>query len=223
MRLLLPFLILAGLATNAPGQEYPPRAGKFGISVKAGPAIPVAPFSDTFGIGFTGFVDVPYNLTENLQIYLGTGFSRFNIDNGKLAEELPGETVTSNVDAPYLVIPVVLGINYSYRYKSFWPYFTVSIGIYFQKLESSGSVTTNGLMAPLLSHEQTWSQDAFAVGLGSLIPLGNEGWAVDLNAKYNAVVNDAGVVLITTSPSNSFSTRAVRYVSVLGGLSYTFR
>lgn len=228
MKIFLPLLLLAGLATSAQGQEegdFPQKQGRIGISVKAGPAFPLVDFSDLFKTGFTGFVDVPYNLMEDLQVYLGIGFSHFTIDNSKLTNHLreQGENTTANIDGPYQLIPLVLGFNYSYRYPHFWPYFTLSLGMYFQKLETSGSLTTDGVTTPVVSNTQTWSQDAFAVGIGSLIPLGNEGWAIDLNAKYNTVVDYKGRVLITTTGGGNIGSRAIRYVNLLGGLSYTFR
>jgi len=201
------------------------KQGRFGVSVKAGPAFPVGEFADLFKAGFTGFIDVPYNLTEEFQVYLGLGYSSFNVDNGEVGKELAeqGLNGTANLDAPYHVIPFVLGINYSYRYKGYWPYFTISFGMYFQTLETSGTLTIDGVTTPVTPNSQSWSQGAFAVGIGSLIPLGDEGWAIDVNAKFNSVVDYEGRVLIATSGGNDISTRAIRYVSVLGGLSYTFR
>jgi hypothetical protein len=228
MKIFLPLLLLAGLATGAHGQDegdVSPKQGRIGISVKAGPSFPLVDFSDLFTTGFTGFVDVPYNLTEDLQVYLGLGFSHFTLDNAKLTNHLKelGENTTANIDAPYQLIPLVLGLNYSYRYPHLWPYFTMSLGMYFHKLETSGSLTTNGVTTPVASNTQTWSQDAFAVGIGSLIPIGNEGWAIDVNAKYNTVVDYKGRVLITTTGGSNIGSQAIRYVSLLGGLSYTFR
>jgi len=168
---------------------------------------------------------VPYNLSEDYQVYLGLGFCHFNVDNSKLSSKLRelGEDVTANIEAPYRVIPVVVGLNISSRYKHFWPYFTVSLGMYFQTLETSGSLTINGVPTPIAPETQTWSQGAFAVGIGSLIPLGNEEWAIDVSAKFNSVVDYQGRVLIATSGGNNVITRAIRFVSLLAGLSYTFR
>ena len=227
MKIFLPLLFLSIFATTALSQyvgDSPSKQGKFGLSAKAGPAFPSGEFADLFKVGFTGFVEVPYNLTETFHLYVGLGYSHFNVDNTKLSAKVQEQgTVTTNVDAPYRVIPVVFGFNYSYRYKNIWPYFTMSIGMYFQKLEASGSATINGVQTTVGPTTQTWSQGAFAIGLGSLIPLGNEGWAIDLNAKFNSVIDEEGRVLITTSGGNDVTTRAIRYVSVLGGLSYTFR
>jgi hypothetical protein len=130
--------------------------------------------------------------------------------------------VTTNIEAPYQVVPVVLGINVAYRYPHIWPYFTLSVGAYYQTLESSGSYTIDGVTTAV-SKTQSWVQGAYSVGLGSLIPLGDEGWAIDLNAKFNAVIDYEGRVLVTTPDGTDVSTRAIRYASVLAGLSYTFR
>ena len=228
MKIIISLLFVSMVTTCASaqyGDMMVRKQGRFGVSVKAGPAFPVGEFADLFKPGFTGFIDVPYNLAEEFQVYLGLGYSSFNVDNGKVSGELaePGSNATANLDAPYRVIPIVLGINYSYRYKNFWPYFTISAGLYFQTLETSGTVTINGVTTPVTPNSQSWSQGAFAVGIGTLIPLGDEGWAIDLNAKFNSVVDYEGRVLVTTSGGNDISTRAIRFISALGGLSYTFR
>jgi hypothetical protein len=228
MKILLPLLLLSILPASALsqyGDDFVRKEGKFGLSVMAGPAFPSGEFADLFKSGFTGFVAVPYNITEEFQVYVGLGYSHFNAQNEKLSAKLQeqGETATADIDAPYSVIPAVLGLNYSYRYKNFWPYFTMSLGLYFQRLQTSGSVTINGVPTSVEPKVQTWSQGAFAVGIGSLIPLGNESWAIDINAKFNSVVDYQERVLVTTTGGNGVSTRAIRYISILGGLSYTFR
>ena len=227
MKIFLPLLLLSILPATAlsqSGDDFVRKEGKFGLSVKAGPAIPSGEFSDLFKAGFTGLVDVPFNITEEFQVYVGLGYSHFNADNEKLSAKLKeqGEAATADVDAPYRVIPAVLGFNYLYRYKNFWPYFTMSLGLYFQRLETSGSVIINGVPTSVEPKIQTWSQGAFAVGIGSLIPLGNESWAIDINAKFNSVVDYQERVLVTTTGGNKLSTRAIRFISILGGLSYTF-
>lgn len=203
---------------------YGQEVKKFGISVKAGPAFPNGDFANLFGTGFTGFVEVPYAIARGFCIYAGVGVSKFSVDNSKLSNELgtEGVNLTTNVDAPYLLIPIVLGINVSYKYAHVWPYFTFSGGIYLQTLKTSGSYTANGVVTTLPSRTESWTQGAYSVGLGTLIPLGDEGWAVDLNAKFNSVIDYEGRVIITPPSGESVSTRAIKYVSVLAGLSYTF-
>jgi opacity protein-like surface antigen len=223
--LLLVTVMLAADALGQHGNVIGRDERKFGISVKAGPAIPQGEFADLFSTGFTGFVEVPYNIAKGFSVYLGVGLSRFRADNDKLANELKqeGQTLTTNVDAPYWVLPVVLGLNVSYRYANIWPYFTFSGGAYIQRLETSGSFTTNGTVTSLEPKTQTWTQSAYAVGLGAFIPLGDEGWAIDLNAKFNSVLDDEGIVIVTPPSGDSETTRAIRYVSIMAGLSYTFR
>jgi hypothetical protein len=228
MKTFLLLLLPTILATTALGQyegDSPAKQGKLGISVKAGPAFPLGEFADLFKTGFSGLVYVPYNLSKEFQVYLGLGYCQFNVDNSKLNDKLREQVngVTADIDAPYRVIPLVLGLNISYRYPHFWPYFTVSLGMYFQKLETSGSLTINGIPTPIEPETQNWSQGAFAVGIGSLIPLGNGEWAIDVSAKFNSVVDYEGRVPIATGGGNSVTTRAIRFVSLLAGLSYTFR
>ncbi len=220
-------LVTVTLATNALGQygnvnERGQR--KFGISVKGGPAIPQGDFADLFSTGFTGFVEVPYNIAKGFSIYAGVGISHFRADNDKLASALKaqGQSVTSNIDAPYWVLPLVLGINVSYHYAHLWPYFTFSGGVYFQRLETSGSYTSNGVVTALTPTTQNWAQGAYAVGLGTFIPIGDEGWAFDVNAKFNSVIDYEGKVIVTPPSGDNVTTRAIRYVSILAGLSYTF-
>ncbi len=229
MKTYLPLLFIVALSTSAWSQyagEYAMKEGKFGIAVKAGPAFPVGEFKDEFKVGYTGFIEVPYNLSESLHAYAGVGYSHFAVDNAKLSSKLQQQeagTVSTSVTAPYSVIPIVVGLNISYRYESFSPYFTMSAGLYFQRLESSGSFVIDGVTTVVEPKTQTWSQGAFAVGLGTLIPIGNKGWAIDLNAKFNSVVDYDSRVLITPPTGDNVTTRAIRYVGVLAGLSYTFQ
>ncbi len=228
MKTLLSLMLLFVLSATAPaqyGDDYTMKRGKFGLGVKVGPSFPVGEFGDEFKVGYTGVVEVPYNLSENLQLYGHVGYSRFPVDNSKLSSKLTeaqGVTATTNLEAPYSVVSLVLGINYSYRYKTFWPYFTMSAGMYFQRLETSGSYVINNVTTTLTPSTQNWSQGAFAIGLGTLIPIGNEGWAVDLNAKFNSVIDYDQRVLIAPPSGDDVTTRAIRYVSILAGLSYTF-
>ncbi len=227
MKTILMSLITIALTAAALGQQgemYSWDYHKFGLSVKAGPAIPAGDFANEFGTGFTGFVEVPYNLAKGFKIYAGVGLTRFSADNDKLASLIAqeGKSVTSNIDAPYWLFPVVLGLNVSYQYAHIWPYFTFSGGVYFQKLETSGSYTVNGIVTTLSPSTQSWTQGAYSVGLGTFIPIGDEGWAVDLNAKFNSVIDYEGRVIVTQPSGNSVTTRAIKYVSILAGLNYTF-
>ena len=228
MKTILLMLMTTALITDALSQ-YGGVIGsenrKWGISVKAGPAFPEGDFAKLFNTGVTGFVEVPYNIATGVSIYAGVGLSHFKADNSKLGNELAqdGVTLTTNIDAPYWVLPVLIGINVSYRYAHIWPYFTFSGGVYFQKLETSGSYTSNGVTTTVAPTTQNWSQGAYAVGLGTFIPFGTEGWAFDLNAKFNSVLDNEGKVIITPPSGDNVTTRAIRYVSVLAGLSYTFK
>jgi hypothetical protein len=228
MKTYAALLLTALLATPALGQyrdAYSLRDERFGICVKAGAAFPVSEFANLFKPGFAGAAEVSYHFSPRFQVYCGVGFSRFNVDNGGLSNELAkdiNKSVTTDITAPYQVIPVVVGINISYQYPHFWPYFTLSGGVYFQKLESSGSYTADGALTTLEPTTQTWNQSAYSIGLGGYIPIGNDGWAVDVNVKFNSVVDYEGRVLITVPEGDDVSTRAIRYVSALAGLSYTF-
>ncbi len=220
--------LAAVTATAAFGQyadDYTRARGKFSLCVKGGPSFPVTEFANSFKTGFTGFADLSYNVTPDFHLYVGVGFSRFELDNAGFSDEL-GKTypdIQTSVTAPYQVIPVVLGLNISHAYPHFWPYFTLSVGAYFQKLETSGSFVYNGVTTQLTPKTQTWTQSAYAIGLGSLIPIGDAGWAVDVNVKFNSVVDYDGRVLITAPDGSDVSTRAIRYVSALAGLCYTFQ
>ena len=197
---------------------------KWGLSVKAGPAFPNGDFADEFNTGYTAFVEVPYNFARGFKIFAGVGLTHFVADNDKLGKVLAAEgtNLTTNIDAPYTLIPIVIGINVSYQYAHVWPYFTFSGGVYVQKLDVSGSFTSNGVVTTVPSRTDNWTQGAYAVGLGAFIPLGDEGWAVDVNAKFNQIIDYESRVIVTPPSGESVTTRSVKYVSILAGLSYTF-
>jgi hypothetical protein len=223
--LLLMSLILTTITSAQYSHQFSGGLRRFGISVKAGPAFPNGAFADLFGTGYTGFVEVPYYIAKNFSVYAGVGLSHFTADNDKLSNALKaeGQTLTTNIDAPYWVLPLVLGINVSYHYAHIWPYFTFSGGVYFQKLETSGSYTSNGVVTTVAPTTQNWTQGAYAVGLGTYIPIGDEGWAFDVNAKFNSVVDSEGKVIVTPPSGEDVTTRAIQFVSILGGVSYTFK
>jgi hypothetical protein len=223
--LLLTTLVLASSAFGQYGYVVGADQRTFGISIKAGPAFPEGEFADLFSTGYTAFLEVPYTIAKGVSIYAGAGISHFSADNEKLSNTLKaeGQNLTTNIDAPYWVLPLVLGINVSYRYEHIWPYFTFSGGVYFQRLETSGSYASNGTVTTLTPKTQNWSQGAYAVGLGTYIPIGNRGWAFDLNAKFNSVIDNEGKVIIVPPSGDNVTTRAIHYVSILGGVSYTFK
>jgi len=88
-------------------------------------------------------------------------------------------------------------------------------------LKTSGTLTDGGVTTTLTPTTQTWSQGAFGVGLGTMIELGNR-WSLDFDAKFNSVIDYEGRVLIGMSGSENVSTRAIKFASILGGLSYKF-
>jgi hypothetical protein len=84
-------------------------------------------------------------------------------------------------------------------------------------------VTIDNVITALTPKIEKWSQWGYGIGVGGLIPIGDEGWAVDVNAKFNSVIDYDERDLVTTGGGNDISTRAIRYVSALVGLSYTFQ
>ena len=227
MRALAAFAAAALLCAGPARAQAPdaPMGGehKFGIVAKAGVAIPVGEFADLFTPGFAGYLEFPYDLGPTMQVFAAVGYTRFTVDNGKLADELKvaGIAGTASLDAPYRVIPVVAGLKFFSRYGKFWPYFAFSGGLYAQELKTSGSITDSAGTRPIGPTAESWSQGAFGVGVGTMIELGNR-WAVDIDAKFNSVIDYEGRVLIGTSSSENVSTRAIKFASVLAGLSYKF-
>lgn len=222
--MLIVFLITTAVplraqnASDAVGGNH-----SFGVIAKAGPAFPTGEFSDLFSTGFAGYIEVPYDVNRSMQLFAGVGYTRFSVDNGKLNDELAiaGIPGTASVDAPYTVVPVVAGLKFFSQYGKLWPYFTFSFGLYAQELKSSGTLTDGGTTTVIGPSTTTWSQGAFGIGLGTMIELGNR-WAFDIDAKFNSVIDYEGTVLIGTSGSENVSTRAIKFASVLAGLSYKF-
>jgi len=219
-------MVVSALTTVASAQsERLPegRQGTYGVVLRAGPAFPVGEFSDLFATGFGGFVEVPYHLGEEFQVFIGLGGLFWNVDNEKVNQQYTtaGGAGTVNLDAPFRMIPLIVGINYVLSRGQLRPYLTLAFSVYFQKLETSGTITLGNLITPLLPTTQTWSQGAFALGLGTEYQL-NDTWAIDLNARFGAVIDYEARVLIGTG-SNDVVTRAIRFFSLMGGISYTFR
>jgi opacity protein-like surface antigen len=222
--LLIVLLALAGASVRAQESGAPIGGGhKLGIIAKAGAAVPVGEFSDLFTTGFAGYVEVPYDLTPALQVFATVGYTRFTVDPEKLNNELAAAGIpgTATLDAPYRVIPILAGLKFFSQYGKLWPYFSFSFGLYAQELKTSGTLVNGDTVTVIGPTTESWSQGAFGVGLGTMIDLGNR-WAIDLDAKFNSVIDYNGRVLIGTSGSENVSTRAIKFASVLAGLSYKF-
>jgi hypothetical protein len=220
-------VILALLAAVPAPAQYAYETGggshKFGLIVKAGPAFPAGEFSDLFGTGFAGYVEIPYDASNWMQVFAGVGYTRFTVDNEKLNNQLVAAGIpgTASLDAPYSVIPVLAGLKFFNQYGSFWPYFSFSFGLYAQELKTSGTLVDGVETTVIGPTTQNWSQGAFGIGIGTMIELGKR-WSFDFDAKFNSVIDYEGRVLIGTSGSENVSTRAIKFASVLGGLSYKF-
>ena len=223
MCLLLSMATLVACAAAQSEQEVGGRDGTDGIVLKAGPVVPAGEFSDLFAAGFGGYVEVPYRLGEEFQIFVGLGGLFWNVDNDKVNQlyAASGGAGTVNLDAPYRMIPLSVGINYYLGGTRLRPYLTLAFSLYLQKLEASGTVTVGGVTTPLDPVSESWSQGAFAVGAGAEYEL-NSSWALVLDARYGAVIDYEARVLIGTG-GGDVVTRAIRFVSVMGGVSYTFR
>ena len=223
---MLAAMLATMLATPLLAQEAMDPVGgghKFGIIAKAGAGIPVGEFSDLFTTGFAGYVEVPYDLSGAMQVFASVGYTRFTVDPEKLNAQLAAAGIpgTASLDAPYRVVPVLAGLKFFSNYGKLWPYFTFSFGLYAQELKTSGTLVNGDTVTVIGPTTQTWYQGAFGVGFGTMIELGNR-WALDFDAKFNSVIDYEGRILIGTSGSENVSTRAIKFASVLGGLSYKF-
>jgi opacity protein-like surface antigen len=222
--LLIAMAVLLASPLRAQNPSNPVVGGhKFGIIAKAGAAIPVGEFSDLFTTGFAGYVEVPYDLSAALQVFAGVGYTRFTVDAEKLNNELAAAGIpgTATLDAPYRVIPVLAGLKFFSNYGKLWPYFSFSFGLYAQELKTSGTLVNGDTVTVIGPTTDTWSQGAFGVGIGTMIELGKR-WAIDVDSKFNSVIDYDARVLIGTSGSENVSTRAIKFASVLAGLSYKF-
>lgn len=222
--LIIAMLTLTPAASAQLEQPLEGRQGRYGVLLKVGPAFPVGEFSDLFSTGLGGYLEVPYHLGEEFQVFVGLGGLFWNVDNEKVNQQYAsaGGTGNVNLDAPFRMIPLVVGINYCLSRAQLRPYVTLAFSLYLQKLETSGSLTEGDVMTPLPPSTQTWSQGAFALGLGTEYLL-DDTWAVTLDARFGAVIDYEARVLIGTGQGNDVVTRAIRFFSLMGGVSYTFR
>lgn len=219
-------LVVSTVGSSTAAQYEGPlegRQGTYGVVLKAGPVFPVGEFSDLFGPGFGGYVEVPYHLGEEFQVFVGLGGLFWNVDNDKVNQQFAaaGGIGTVNLDAPYRMIPLSVGFNYFLNRGRLRPYLTLAFSLYFQKLEASGTVTVGDVTTPLDPLTDSWSQGAFAVGAGAEYEL-SRSWALVLDARYGAVIDYEARVLIGTG-GGDVVTRAIRFFSVMGGVSYTIR
>lgn len=197
---------------------------KFTASIAGGAAIPIDEFSDFFNNGYGGQATFGYQINPGIQLTLTGGLNAWTVNNDHLNSllEQQGIRATINLDAPFSVYPVVVGVKYLPLTKGIRPFFTLFAGLHILHLQTSGTVTVQNIVFPLESRSKTWSEFGFGIEFGLTVPLGKR-LSLEAMGKYNAVDQTEVELLQEDDPGTGLITmNAVRYFNVFAGLSYAF-
>ncbi|MGB2958385.1 MAG: outer membrane beta-barrel protein [Bacteroidota bacterium] len=197
---------------------------KFTANIAGGAAIPIDEFSDFFNNGYGGQATFGYQINPGIQLTLTGGLNAWTVNNDHLNSllEQQGIRATINLDAPFSVYPVVVGVKYLPLTKGIRPFFTLFAGLHILHLQTSGTVTVQNIVFPLESRSKTWSEFGFGIEFGLTVPLGKR-LSLEAMGKYNAVDQTEVELLQEDDPGTGLITmNAVRYFNVFAGLSYAF-
>ncbi len=176
---------------------------KFGIGVGGTFVSPTGDFADVYENGFGGTVALTYDLTNNLQLSLSSGYSQLSFNNDRVNEILSafGLNVNVDVDAKLKLIPVMAGVKYFFTESDFKPYASADLGLHIISISAS-SIKIAGEPYDVVAEESKTSA-AWGIGAGFLYKI-SPTISIDVNAKVNGNNLEVGT-------SNSYSDSGYSY------------
>jgi hypothetical protein len=156
MTILLAIVLIAGFTTTSKAQ--------ISIGAKAGIAMPMGDFGDSYGMGFGGSAIGEYALNDNMAVGLNVGFYTFG-----------GKDLPSGVTASFNIIPIIADFKYFFMTEGFMPYVGAGLGMYMMTSKSETS---------LMSFSVSESGFGFAPKAGFWM---GEGFKYGASLEYNIV------------------------------------
>jgi hypothetical protein len=195
IKLTVLFIILTGSFISA--------QSKFGIGIGGTFLSPTGDFADVYESGFGGTVALTYDLSNNLQLSLTSGYSQLSFNNDKINEMLSafGFDVNIDVDSKLKLIPVMAGVKYFLTESEFRPYASADLGLHIVSISAS-SVKVAGETYDAVAEESKTSA-AWGIGAGFLYKI-SPVISIDVNAKINGNNLEVGT-------SNSYSGSGYSY------------
>jgi opacity protein-like surface antigen len=196
----------------------------FSIGVNGAYLSPTGDFGNLYKSGFGGLACLTYNVTENIQLSLGTGYSRFSFNNDQYNQMLRdfysdyGTPPTVNISSNLKIIPVMLGGKYFFTNTAFKPYAGLDLGLHIVSVDGA-TIKVNGQTLDAVKGESK-AATAWGLAVGFLYKVAPK-INLDVNAKINGDNLETGTNFSTSGSgysSSQSSNSTVTFISVSAGL-----
>ncbi len=197
---------------------------KLGIGVEGAYLSPTGDFGNVYKSGFGGLASLTYNVTNNIQLSLSSGYSQFSFNNDQFNQLLNdflnafGATANVNINSNLKIIPVMLGGKYFFTSTTFKPYAALDLGLHIVSV-SGTSVQVNGQTINAVA-SQSKAVTAWGLGVGFMYQVAPK-VCINVNAKINGDNLEVGTNFSesgTGYSSSQSSTSTVTFLSVNAGL-----
>ena len=201
-----------------------PAQTKFGVGVEGAYLSPTGDFGNVYKSGFGGLASLTYNVTNNVQLSLSSGYSQFSFNNDQFNQMLRdfyssyGTPPTVNVNSNLKIIPVILGGKYFFTNTAFKPYAALDLGLHIISVSAS-TMQVNGQTVNAVTG-QSKAATAWGLGVGCMYQVAPK-ICIDVNAKINGDNLETGTNFSASSSgysSSQSSNSTVTFLSVNAGL-----
>ncbi len=197
---------------------------KYGVSGLLG--VPTGDFGDLYKNGYGGAANINIAIPGPFTITGSVGYATFALDNDYINQKLkeldstPQNAPTVNLDMPFSMIPVIVGVKYSLlNAVLFSPYASAELGVAFTTLKLSGNIEYNssgagGGTVKVPSETKSDTKSTFGLGIGTEINVAPN-ITIDVAAKFNIIsvefsqsvtkTQSGGGSVVTTTESSSSS------------------
>ena len=161
-----------------------------GISVGAGPVIPIRNLRRIMGtgLGTTGSIDI--HLNDNISILARGGFLRWGFSSDRINASVAanGGGTGYDVSGPFQAVPALLGGRVTFDGALVRPFVGISGGACFLHWRMGGGTTAPDAPVSGGDFSRTWTEPAISVDGGVLFVL-SEGVKLELGGIYTAFSN----------------------------------
>ncbi|MCK6603758.1 MAG: outer membrane beta-barrel protein [Ignavibacteriaceae bacterium] len=215
------FLFTLLLASLTFAQITPIKYGASGLL-----GIPTGDFGDLYNNGYGGTAHINIAIPGPFTLTGSVGYATFALDNDYINQKLkeldstPQNAPTVNLDMPFSMIPVTVGVKYSlFNAVVLSPYASAELGLAFTTLKLSGNIEYNSSGAgsgtvKVPTETKSDTKSTFGIGIGTEINAAPN-LTIDIAAKFNIIsvefsqsvtkTQSGGGSVITTTESSSSS------------------
>ena len=194
-----------------------------GIGISGAYLSPTGDFGDVYKDGWGGFASLNFNLSDNFQLSLTSGYSQFQFNNDRYNQLLNdffnffGISTYVNITSSLRIIPVMLGGKYFFTNTPFRPYAEADLGIDVVSVDGATIIIDSQSINAATGESKIYS--AWSAGAGFMYQI-SKSVNLDVNAKFNGNNLSAGTNFSTSigsSTSSESSNSSVTFWSVNAG------